>query len=131
MKQFLIILITLMLSSCSKNDEMPDQIIGKWKLIQVQIFGFGGLYSEDYSNKNIVYEFQSNGVLIVSGGKNEGYSPGKYNYFFGQDHLGGSNDPKILLVKINDSKWTYGLKESKMTLGKSYVDGPNLIFTRK
>ena len=53
------------------------------------------------------------------------------SFFFGEDHLGGSSDPKVLLVKINSTKWTYDLTNGIMILGLSYVDGPNLIFERK
>lgn len=54
----------------------------------------------------LLRSFKSNGTLTVSGGANPGYGNGDYEYFFGEDFLGGSNTPKILLVKINDSKWT-------------------------
>lgn len=102
------------------------------KLIEIQIFNFGGQNSIEYSNENIIYDFQPNGVLRITGGQNIGYSSGEYDYFFGEDYLGGgTTDPKILLVKINDSKWTYNLTNRKMTLGQSYVDGNDLIFERK
>ena len=134
MKKILIIILGIaFLSSCSNNDDTQNnQIIGEWKLIEAQIFGFGGQSSTDYSNENIIYYFQSNGILKVTGGQNVGYPSGEYDYFFGEDYLGGgTTDPKILLVKINESKWTYNLTNGKMTIGKSYVDGTDLIFERK
>lgn len=134
MKKLLILIVTIMtISSYSNGDNSSNnQIIGEWKLIEIQIFNFGGQNSIDYSNENIIYDFQPNGVLRVTGGQNIGYSSGEYDYFFGEDYLGGgTTDPKILLVKINDSKWTYNLTNRKMTLGQSYVDGNDLIFERK
>ena len=135
MKKIILLIFTIgILSSCLNDDKNStnNEIIGKWKLIEVQIFGFGGQSSTDYSNENIVYEFQSNGILKVTGGQDVSHPDGEYNYFFGEDYLGGgTTDPKILLVKINESKWTYNLTNGKMTIGKSYVDGPDLIFERK
>jgi hypothetical protein len=129
-----LILIGILTFSCSNNDEITDQIVGNWKLTEAKFYGLqGGSSSEgsiDYSNENIIYNFQANGILMVSGGENAGYPNGEYEYFFGEDYLGSSNDPKSLLVKINTSKWTYNLTNGKMTLGKSYVDGPDLVFEK-
>ena len=126
-----IILIGILIFSCSKEENNADQIIGNWKLIEAKIYGFEGLNTIDYSDDTIYYNFQTNGTLIVTGGENVGYPIGAYDYFFGEDYLGGMNDPKIILVKINDTKWTYNLANEKMTLGLSYVDGPDLVFERK
>ena len=59
------------------------------------------------------------------------YPTGEYQYFFGEDNLGGSSNPKILLLKINNSKWTYNFTNGQIKLGMSYVDGPELIFEKK
>ena len=134
MKKILILIFAIgILLSCSNDDDsMNNQIIGEWKLIEAQIFNFGGQNLIDYTNENIIYDFQSNGILQVTGGDNVGYTSGEYEYFFGEDYLGGgTSDPKVLLVKINESKWTYNLTNGKMTLGTSYVDGPDLILERK
>lgn len=127
------ILTVATITSCSKDDDSSgNQIIGEWKLIAAKVFNFGGQSSTDYSTKNIIYAFQPNGILKVTGEQNIGHSPGTYEYFFREDYLGrGTTDPKILLVKIDESKWTYNLTNSKMTLGQSYVDGADLIFERK
>ncbi len=136
MKKFItLILIGILISSCSTEDDNHSPIVGNWKLMEAKFYGLeGGTSSEDsidYSNENIIYNFQTNEILLVSGGGNAGYPPGEYEYSFGNDNLGGGNDPQILLVKINNSKWTYDFTEGKMILGKSYVDGPDLIFERK
>lgn len=139
MKTTLMLLITLLLVTlgCTKQEtETKEQqaLNGTWKLIEARIINFSTNPTIDYSNKNIVYNFQANGILLVTGGDNAGYPNGEYEYVFGKDYLGGAPSPgeeKILLVKINDSKWTYDLTNRKMTLGKSYVDGADLIFERK
>lgn len=132
MKRILtLLLIGFLISSCSNDDDISNQIIGNWKLTEAKFYGIEGEGSIDYSDENIIYNFKANGILVVSGGDNAGYTNGEYEYFFGEDHLGGNTDPKVLLVKINNSKWTYDLTNKKMTLGQSYVDGPNLIFERK
>lgn len=126
-----VILLILLIFSCSKEENNTDQIVGNWKLIEAKTYGFQGLNTLNYSDDTINYNFQTNGTLIVTGGENVGYPIGEYDYFFGEDHLGGTNDPKIILVKINDTKWTYNLANEKMKLGLSYVDGPDLVFERK
>lgn len=136
MKRITILMLCIFtLSSCSNDDPIPNQIVGEWKLMKAKFSGLQGgnssVDSIDYTNKNIIYNFRTNNTLIVSGGKNVGYPNGTYNYFFGKDHLGGNSDPKILLIKVNNSKWTYNLTNGKMTLGNSYVDGPDLVFERK
>lgn len=129
-----LILIGILVFSCSNDDGITAQIVGSWKLTEARFYGLqGGDSSEgsiNYTNENIIYNFQTNGILIVSGGDNAGHKNGEYEYFFGEDHLGSSNDPKSLLVNINNSKWTYNLTNGKMTLGKSYVDGPDLVFDK-
>ena len=126
-------MVILTALSCSNEDESSNnQIIGEWKLLEAQIFNFGGQSSTDYSKENIIYNFQSNDILKISGGENINYPTGEFKYFFGEDYLGGgTSDSKILLVKINESKYTYNLTNEKMRLGKSYVDGHDLVLGRK
>lgn len=134
MKRILILIIAITtLLSCSKDDDSTtDQIVGEWRLLRTTCCFFEGGKTTDYSDENIIYNFKSNGILIVTGGQNVEYPIGEYKYFFGKDNLGGdTNEPKTLLVKIDNNKWTYNLIEGIMTLGMSYVDGPNLQFERK
>jgi len=135
-KKIYLLLISLAILSCSKDDDsLENQILGEWILIEAQLIDFSpNPPIIDYSNENIIYNFQLNEKLVVTGGDNVGYPNGEYEYFFGEDYLGGAQSPgesKILLVKINGSKWTYDLTNGKMTLGRSYVDGPTLILGRK
>lgn len=133
MKKILILIITIVtLSSCSNDDSINDQIVGEWKLTSTVCCFFEGGKTTDYSDENIIYNFQSNGILTVTGGQNIEYPNGEYNYFFGKDYLGGdTSDPKVLLIKIDNNKWTYNLTDGIMTLSMSYIDGPILHFERK
>ena len=128
------LLIGILATNCSKDDNDYSQIVGNWKLVESKFYGLeGGTSSEgsiDYSNENIFYNFKTNGILIVTGQENVGYTNGEYEYSFENDHFGDGNDPPILFVEINNSKWTYNFSKGKMTLGKSYVDGPDLIFKK-
>lgn len=130
-----LLLIGFLVLGCSSDDAISNQIVGSWKLLEAKFYGLEGGSSSggsiDYSDENIIYNFKSDGYLIVSGGNNAGYANGEYEYFFEEDHFGGDTAPKVLMVKINNSRWTYDLTDGKMTLGQSYVDGPNLIFERK
>jgi len=62
---FLCICIMGITISCKPKYENPnsDDIIGKWKLVEIRING----NIIDYSNDNIIYDFQANNKLIVSG----------------------------------------------------------------
>lgn len=89
----------------------------------------------DFSNENIIYNFKSDGVLVVTeNGGIGGFEKGEYSYEFKKDYLSNStnsNEPMIWLVKIMDIKWTYKSQNDLMVIGQSYVDGADLCFERK
>ena len=92
------------------------------------------LFTTDYSSENIIYHFQANNTLKVSGGENIGFSNGEYAYEFKNDYLSGfpsSGEIKIDLVQIQVSKWIFDNSSSQMVLDNSYVDGPQLIFVKR
>ena len=136
MKKLIVVVLTIgTVLSCSSDDDNPtnSEILGKWKLIEVQIIDFGTNPTIDYSTENIVYNFQAYGVLSVTGGANIGYPNSTYNYILEEDFLGGTPSPgeeMIWLVKVNSTKWTYNNSNGQMILGTSYVDGPDLTFER-
>lgn len=113
------------------TDIIANQIVGKWKLTRTELYD----RINDHSDENVIYNFQSNGILLVSGGGNiGGYRDGEYSYVFKKDYLSnypGPNDILIWLVKIDGMKWTYGSQKKLMTLGTSYVDGSDLCFQSK
>lgn len=117
------------------KDITSDKIIGEWHLIRKRTFWVSN-YNYDVSNENIIYNFQSNGVLVISGNTNlNGYfENGEYIYEFKKDNLSNSlnsNDPMIWLVKIEGEKWAYKSQNDLMVIGQSYVDGSDLCFERK
>ncbi|MCD6544708.1 MAG: hypothetical protein J7K34_09390 [Flavobacteriaceae bacterium] len=135
-KSFLFLLIGIVLFGCSEKDDIEEVpikgIVGEWKLIKAEYVAWGSRIV-DYSDDHIIYDFQSNGVLIVSKDHGE-FIKGEYDYEFGEFYLGGypsPGEPKLLLVKINNSKWTYNLSNRIMKLGQSYVDGPYLYFEKR
>jgi len=83
-KVAMMLFLTGSFSSCSKkvNNESTS-IIGEWKLERVEIMFVGE--SNDYSQYNIVYEFNENGILTVSGETDHielyrGHETGEYPY---------------------------------------------------
>ena len=52
-------------NSCKPKYENPysDDIVGKWKLVEIRING----NIIDYSNDNIIYDFQANNKLVIIG----------------------------------------------------------------
>lgn len=135
MKKYILAgIIGLLLFSCSEK-ELPlnptNSVVGKWQLIKAEFnFTSKGKTIIDFSDKNITYNFKTNGKLIVSGKGNSIHNEGEYDYFFGKDYLGSNADPKILLVKMDNTRWTYTAKKGEMILGRSYIDGPDLTFKK-
>ncbi|WP_156305984.1 hypothetical protein [Sphingobacterium endophyticum] len=141
MKRFIFLIsIIITLCSCERNeiDINNTRIVGEWKLVRIEqdVMNPSGIKKSttDYSSKNVIYNFQKNNLLKVSGGENFGYSNGEYPYEFKKDYLSGSpsaEETKINLVIINDSKWVFNFSDSQITLSKAYVDGPTLILEKK
>ncbi len=126
--------IGFLVLGCSNDDAVPNQVVGNWKLVEAKMYGLeGGSSSEasiDYSGKDIRFSFKSNGTLVVSGGSNVGFSNGEYKYVFGKDTMGWGDEQKYLVVNVDGAKWFFSLVKDQMTLSRSYVDGPDLIFKR-
>lgn len=137
MKKLLFVLIMgLSVLNCATDEDDTNPILGEWKLITTEYYGQNSngiieLFSTDYSDQNIVYHFKANGSLEVSGSGNSGYPSGEFDYILGNDSLGSDDGPQVLMVKINSLKWIYKLNNGTMTLGRTYVDGSDLIFKRK
>ena len=140
MKKTLIFLMTIvLLSSCTNDDETPtNEILGKWKLVKVEYYKWNpnnaSLQTIDYSEKNITYDFRLNNKLIITGEDNIDNKNRESDYIFEKDYLSGQpseGESKMLLVKIDGSKWTYSLTNGIMMLGQSYIDGADLYFERK
>jgi len=125
----------LLFINCSKNDEeTSNPVIGEWRLIKVeQNDRSNNISITDYTNQNIIYKFETNSNLNINI-DNVVYNSGNYNYEYKNDYLTGFPSPgetKILLVAINNQRWTYELINGKMKLGRSHLDGPDLYLERK
>ena len=142
MKNFILFIFAMtFLISCNRDDEnnSTNKVNGEWKLIQGKqyVMNSSGEYelsTIEYISQNIIYNFQTNNKLKVSGGENIGYSNGEYTYEFKNDYLSGypsSGESKIDLVQIQNQKWTFNSSSSQMILDNSFVDGPTLIFEKK
>ncbi|WP_026450494.1 hypothetical protein [Aequorivita capsosiphonis] len=124
MKKILILLLTLVtVLGCSKNDDAEtNAIVGQWKLMRTVINGVAGPTTFDYSAENILYRFNENETLVVSGEENAIHSNGEHEYFFGEDYYpGDTTGPKALLVKIDEKKWVYNLTDGEMHLEDRFV----------
>jgi len=111
-----------------------DQILGKWKLIREKIYWLEAS-TYNYTNDTIIYNFQTDGNLIVTGNpySNRAYPNGTYNYVFEKDDSSnstGSNVPETWMVEIKGFKYTYKSKDNNMELGMSYVDGSDYCFEK-
>ena len=132
MKNFIFIFIAVFsLISCDRTETDENMVIGEWKLQSAT-----HVYTQtttDYSAKNIVYNFQNDGTLIVTGETNSGYNEGYYNYVFKKDYISNEpsmNEPKNYLVIIENQKWIFNRSNNQLTLDQTYVDGELLTFTR-
>jgi hypothetical protein len=136
MKKLIYLLsITLLLFSCNRSDENQhaNKVAGEWKLIQSKSYvqntnGQNELITTDYSTQNIIYNFQTNNQLKITGSLNDGLFP----YEFKNDYLGANAEgAKIDLVQIQSTKYIFTLNGSQLSLDNKYVDGPELIFLKK
>ena len=133
MKKLIFILIAIFtIIACDRTENNENKVSGEWKLQSAKYIATN--QTIDYSNKNIIYNFQNNGTLNVYGGSNEGYNDGNYSYIFKNDYLSNyptNNEQKIDLVIIQNSKWAFSNSNNQMTLDQTHVDGPKLTFIKK
>ncbi len=119
-------------SSCSeKVNEKPNidksvSIIGKWKLVKVQVVFYNrDLY--DYSHYNIIYEFKSNNVLTVSGETDDidtyrGHNIGEHVYSITDDDkvIPGSSP----VLKIDEIYSLFSISSKSLEISYAPLDGP-------
>ncbi len=114
-----------------------DQIIGEWKLIREKNpwYSSSSSSSYDYTNDTIIYSFQPNNMLVVTGNRynNRAFSNGEYNYVFEKENFGNyqsSTEYNIWHVKIKGTIWTHRSQNKLMEIGQSYVDGTDYCFEK-
>jgi hypothetical protein len=123
-KIFLLLLpISLLFFSCS-DEKGEASLLGQWKLVREESVGWRN-YEHDYSDQNIIYDFKSNGALIIR--EREGQVK-QLNYFFEDKIL--LNDPVRSFLNIEGANWSYSFSKRQLILSQAYVDGPILTFDR-
>jgi hypothetical protein len=88
----ILLILVGMISSCGKekeSDENPyrENIIGKWKLVEiVTTIGYGNQNTDtvDYSNSNIIYDFQNDSIFIITGYVPDDLLEGMHTYNYAQ-----------------------------------------------
>lgn len=147
MKTKIILAIIIMLStlSCKKSEITIDDlqcpvtaiqgkenvIIGKWKLVKQD--NAWGVPSVDYSCQKIIYEFKSDGRLLVTGNVEYLLSIPLGSHKFELARL--SNYPMKDVQSLNIigelmSSWPCEISTNEMTLSQAMLDGPTLTLYR-
>jgi hypothetical protein len=145
MKKLLLIFILVILLSCKKNEVVDidmdlkcptvarvgsnTQAEGKWKLLQGSTV-FYDTRTVDYSCNEVIYDFRSNGIVIITSDIQEliGTNPGDHSYEFTRKPLfeGGN----YFTIKINTNSVSCRISDGLMTLDDSAFDGPILHLAR-
>lgn len=134
MKKYLLILISILFIGCTDNDDAVSPILGQWKLTIVEQNNLGGPgLVIDYSADNVIYNFGSNGNVIVSS-NNAIHTAGTHLYLYEYNYLSGNPSPdetQMYVVQINNTRWIYNLNGNTMSLDNGYVDGPKMYLVRQ
>ena len=116
----------------SVDSDLYKLISGKWQLMEVRAsFVSNPPFVYDCSEYNIVYEFKTNGVLIVSGETDEsiGYTAGEYTYSFVDDVFGWLHLPWGLQINNYSPSW-YNISSEELIIDYSPLDGSTSCFIR-
>ncbi len=128
----------VLITSCSNDSDDgteeefdPSAIVGSWKLARATFLAADGSPTEeDFSSKDVVYTFETNGNLTVSN-NSPGHIAGNYSYTFKRDFLSstpGQNESEVLVVEIENTKWAYNSLNGTLVLSLAHIDGPGLFF---
>ena len=116
-----IFLISAGYFSCSKENKedfqnpYSDNIIGRWKLMEVSVWvNSSRLDSTDYSKENIIFDFQENNKLVVTGpipnviAVFDDFQEGEHDYVFGSPNernyeYGACPPPLLPNLSIDDT----------------------------
>jgi hypothetical protein len=130
----IMLLMAGVVSSCEKNNEdnenpYRENIIGKWKLIEIiTIIGYGNQNTDtvDYSNSNIIYGFQNDSILIITGYVPDDLSEGMHTYRYGQPpHTPlDAYDGNFSIDNMHGGWCDAKKKEQKMTIDMEIIPIP-------
>ena len=96
--------------------------------MEIRIYGWEP-HTTDYSDKEIIYTFRDDGILVVRGDEDSDIPDREVLYTVTEEAL-GDGGPEVLWVTIDGSRWMYERIHGTMILGTSYVDGPDLHFEK-
>lgn len=115
-----------------------DNVLGKWKLVK----GRGSMMAptpaqvQDYSCNNVIYHFQEDGTLHITG-VSEGmisYPNGQYFFELKDDQLFEAIEEKYTLelgtTTTAAGRVACGIQENIMILNNSFIDGSKLTLYR-
>lgn len=132
-KLLLLFAISSVFVCCSDERESPEivgEIVGRWKLVHVHERSWDSHVSDE-SAKNIVYDFGSNGILVVNG-ESALIRKGRYNYTFQEETLTiGGQRYQTPIVTIASRRWMYSLSNGYMRILELDDDGGTLTFVKK
>lgn len=120
-------IIPLFLISCDDDDILTDST---WKLERVELPMVGEKY--DASERNILFEFKKNGILLVhdyvkldeSEREYVGFSPGNHSYEIGHDDMLGRT------ITIDNFVFMLIKDNNKLVIRGSYIDGEDYYFSK-
>ena len=126
--------VFLIVSGCGRQNEDNDSNIhGKWKLIEIFVpFSIEWYY--DYSQDDLVYDFNTNGILTISGETDpierfRGFESGEYSYSIVDEReaeeKGGIDGGRLKIVsKYGSHYFPYNVNFEEFIFGSSMLDGP-------
>jgi len=122
--KLLFVMMAIVFWSCEsqlEGETDDDSIIGKWKLKTISFPFTGKTY--DYSKYNIVYEFQSNNILKISG------APVQDSLYYGRGNGEISysidiNDENVECLLLGGHPVTaFGISNKTLVLSYAPLDG--------
>jgi hypothetical protein len=111
------------LSNRNMNIEELESIIGRWKLETIKHPMNGQSFY--YSQHNVVYEFKTDGVLVISGEAEIPIWPetGEYSYSFIDDEKGYGMVGLSYGLKIGNSTFWYRISSKELEINNAPLDG--------
>jgi hypothetical protein len=130
---FLAAIIFFISVGCDKNAdneefENPyrDNIIGTWKLVEIStILNDHNPDTIDYSKNNIIYDFRSDGVLIITGHVNNDLLEGEHLFSYQKPNVCPTclPGPNLQIDNRNAFFCLSFLKDKKMTISGEEITG--------
>jgi len=128
---YCIAILVVLFTACKKTDNIRDEDIkGKWKLVEVKLSLTPTVpVSYDYSQYNVVYDFKSDAVLMVS--KDANMDTAGYVHEHGEHYYTIINDEDgYYVLKIDDYAYWYSVSSDELILDDSPVDGAKYYFVK-